>query len=258
MPDVDLNSTEVKQAIADAVSAATREATAGLQASIDTAVGTATEGLKTKNQELLGEVKKFKTKSKVVPDGFDPVKYQEMLDANAAADEEAAKAAGKWDEYKAELVETHKTEMATLRTENESLHGQLENVLVTNEIMSAISKAKGNSDLLMPHVRKHVKLIEEEGAMVARVIDKAGNARIAGAEGDFMTISGLLDEFKATDVYAPCFEGSRATGSGAGGSGGSGGADNNPFAKDTLNLTEQARLRREDPQAATRLQKAAG
>lgn len=258
MPDVDLNSTEVKQAIATAVAKATADATAGLQTQIDGAVATATEGLKTKNQELLGEVKKFKTKAKAVPEGFDPKKWQEMLDAQAAADEEAAKAAGKWDEYKAELVETHKTEVAALKEENESLHGQLEDVLVTNEIMGAISTAKGNSDLLMPHVRKHVKLIDEDGKKVARVLDKAGNPRIAGADGDFMSITGLLDELKATDVFAPCFEGSRATGSGAGGSGGSGGADDNPFSKDTLNLTEQARLRKEDPQAAARLQKAAG
>ena len=77
MPDVDLKSPEVKAAIAAAV----QEATGGLQTKIDEAVATATEGLKAKNTELLGEVKKFKTKAKVVPDDFDPEKWANLTQA---------------------------------------------------------------------------------------------------------------------------------------------------------------------------------
>jgi len=253
MPDVDLKSPEVKAAIAEAV----KEATGGLQKQIDTAVSKATEGLKSKNTELLGEVKKFKTKASTVPDDFDVKAYEEMLKAQTDAAEDAAKQAGKWDEYKAELVAEHKTREAELLQGNEKLKAQLENVLVTNEIMGAIGRAKGNSDLLMPHVRTQVKLIEENGEQVARVIDKAGNARISGAEGDFMNIEQLLGELKESETFAPCFEGSRATGSGAGGSGSGGAGGDNPFSKDTLNLTEQARLKRVDPVAAERLKKAA-
>ena len=254
MPDIDLKDPAILEAIKTATAAAVAEATKGFNTKLETE----TEGLKNKNSQLLSEVKKFKTKASALPDDFDPEKYAELVAAQATADEEAAKAAGKWDEYKAELVATHETAMTGVNDENKSLKGQLENVLVTNEIMKGISAAKGNSELLMPHVRKSVKLIDEDGVQIARVLDEKGNPRIAGASGDFMTIEQLLAEFKESDTYAPCFEGSRATGSGAGGGGnGAGGAKDNPFAKNTLNLTEQARLKRDDPDAAARLQAAA-
>lgn len=255
MSDIDLNNEAVQAAIAEQAATLAEKKAAELAAGI---VEEETAGLKSKNRELLGEVKKFKQKASIIPEDFDPEAWQTMRADAEKAREEAAKAEGKWDEYKAELVETHQAEIGGLKDQNTALHGQLENVLVNNAIMGAISHAKGNSDLLMPHVRRHVKLFEEDGERVARVIDKAGNPRITGAKGDYMTIEQLLEEFKESDTFAPCFEGSRASGSGAAGGNGSGGAESNPFAKDSLNLTEQARLKREDPAKAARLQAAAG
>lgn len=253
MPDIDLNNEEVQSAIQTAVAAAVAEATTGFESKLTEE----TEGLKNKNSQLLSEVKKFKTKAASVPDDFDAEAWKTMQTDAEVAREAAAKAEGKWDEYKAELVTTHQTEVTGLKDENSALHLQLEGVLVNNAIMSAIGHAKGNADLLMPHIRKHVKLIDEDGEHIARVIDKSGNPRITGAKGDFMSIENLLDEYKESDTFAPCFEGSRATGGGAGGGSGSGGTKNNPFAKDSLNLTEQARLKREDPDKAERLRAAA-
>lgn len=243
------------EAVQAAIAAAAEEKAAELAA---VKIAEETEGLRNKNQQLLGEVKKFKGIAAKIPEDFDPEAWQELKTREEQAREEAAKQAGKWDEYKAELVETHKAETAALRDREAKLQQQLENVLVNNAIMTAISHAKGNPDLLMPHVRGHVRLFDEEGEQVARVVDKAGNPRIAGANGDFMTIEALLDEFKESQTFAPCFEGSRASGSGAAGGNGSGGAEANPFAKETLNLTEQARLNREDPAKAARLKAAAG
>lgn len=253
MADLDLNNEAVQSAISEATAAAVAEATA----KFDGKLAEETEGLKSKNQQLLSEVKKFKAKASSIPEDFDAEAWQELKTAKQLADEEAAKAAGKWDEYKSELVETHQKEIGGLKEENGTLRGQLENVLVNNAIMGAISHAKGNPDLLMPHVRGHVKLFDDDGEQVARVVDKAGNPRIIGAKGDYMSIEQLLEEFKESDTFAPCFEGSRATGSGAGGGSGSGGVKNNPFSKETLNLTEQARLKRDDPDAAARLKAAA-
>jgi len=252
MPDIDMSAPEVVKAIETATAAAVAKATEGFNTKLEEA----TTGLKNKNQELLGEVKKFKKAASSVPDDFDAEAYATMQADAEKAREEAAKAAGKWDEYKAELVTTHETETAGLKDANGKLQTQLENVLVNNAIMGAIAHEKGNADLLMPHVRDHVKLFEEDGEQVARVIDKTGNPRITGAKGDFMSIENFLGEMKESDTFAPCFEGSRATGSGAGGDG-SGGTKNNPFSKDSLNLTEQARLNREDPDKAARLKAAA-
>ena len=253
MSEVDLQAPEIQEAIKAAKDAAIEEA----NQSFESKLAEETEGLKSKNQQLLGEVKKFKAKASSVPDDFDPDAWKTMQEEAAKAREEAAKAEGKWDEYKAELVATHQQELESLANERSALKTQLEDVLVNNSIMTAIAHAKGNADLLMPHVRGHVKLVEEDGKQIARVIDAQGNPRIHGAKGDYMTIEQLLEEFKETSTFAPCFEGSRATGSGANGSNGAGGAANNPFHKDSLNLTEQARLKREDPDKAARLQAAA-
>jgi len=249
MPDIDLNSPEIQEAINAATAAAVEEAAKNFDAKL----AEETEGLKSKNSQLLGEVKKFKQKASSVPDDFDPNEWEAAREEARKAREAAAKAEGKWDEYKAELVETHQKELTGVAGERDALRTQLEDVLVNNAIMAAINHAKGNSDLLMPHVKTRVKLFDDDGKQVARVIDKDGNPRIAGAKGDYMTIEALLDEFKESDTFAPCFEGSRATGSGAGGGSGGGAVKNNPFARETLNLTEQARLKREDPEKAARL-----
>jgi len=50
----------------------------------------------------------------------------------------------------------------------------------------------------------------------------------------------------------------KPTGSGATGNNGGAKTTPNPFKKETLNLTEQARLKSEDPQLAARLQSEAG
>lgn len=258
MPDIDLSNEEVKAAIAEAA----KEQAATIAEEIAAAkVAEETEGLKNKNAQLLGEVKKFKAKASSIPDDFDPEAWSTMREEAEKAREEAAKQAGKWDEYKAELVEQHKQREKELLDQTGNLKGQLENVLINNEIMSAIGKAKGNAELLMPHVRKHVSLVDDgDGKQVARVLDANGNARIIGSNGDYMTIEQLLSEFKESTTYAPCFEGSRATGSGANGgkNNGASGANDNPFAKDTRNLTEQARILRENPDEAARLKAAAG
>lgn len=254
MSDIDLNDEAVQAAIEKAADERAQE----LAGDVEAKIAEATEGLKSKNQQLLSEVKRFKQKVQGVPEDFDPEEWERIKAERAKAEEDRAKEEGRWEEYKQELVDQHKEREAAVAQERDQFRSQLENVLIDNAIIGAISKAKGNAELLQPHVRRHVKLFEDDGKLNARVVDQSGNPRIAGAEGDYMTIEGLLEEFKKSDTYAPCFEGSRATGSGAGGNGnGSGGAVKNPFARDTLNLTEQARLKRDDPEAAARLQKAA-
>lgn len=86
----------------------------------------------------------------------------------------------------------------------------------------AIVKAKGNDTLLMPHVIKFLKVVEEDGAegkeYVAQVLDKKGQPRM-DSKGEPFTVSALVAELKGQAEFAGAFEGSGASGSGAGAGG---------------------------------------
>lgn len=76
---------------------------------------------------------------------------------------------------------------------------------------------------------------------------------LAGPEWDPQTLGTFIDDLKEDDDWALYFEGSGATGSGAGvrGNGPAGGVSGkNPFATGSMNATEAARLYQENPQRA--------
>lgn len=93
------------------------------------------------------------------------------------------------------------------------MRGSLEKYLITAEATSAISAADGESILLMPHVQSKVKVFNEDGNYIARVIDKDGDPRGDG-KGGFMTIAGLVAEMKKDPVYARAFKASGTSGGG--------------------------------------------
>lgn len=104
---------------------------------------------------------------------------------------------------------------------------QLNSVLVEQRVTQAIQKEKGNSVLLLPHILKHVRMRElEDGNFVPEVLSTEKTARVDG-NGNPMTIEQLIAEVKEQEAFAPCFEGSGATGGGAG-RGGAGGGGNPP------------------------------
>lgn len=234
--------------------AAPAEGAQALEERVAALVAEQTEGLRRKNSELLGEVKKLKGRSKDLPEDFDPEQWKALKDAEAHRVEEEARRAGQWDKLKNDLVSRHEAQRGELQTALQQRTGQLHDYIVRNEALSAIAKADGITELLLPHVRGRLKLHEEDGKFSVQVVDSDGNPRIGSGKGEPMTLDQLLTEMKETEVFAPAFRGSRATGGGANGSGrGSGGAVKNPWKKETFNLTEQGRLIRENPDLAQRL-----
>jgi len=134
----------------------------------------------------------------------------------------------------------------------------LEKEMKNKEIISAIADEKGNRTILMPHIEKYVKVLQESDGedFVARVIDEKGNARINDS-GDPMTISEFVKELKDKKEFQGegIFEKDKQSG-GSGSGGNQGGDDanaNNPFSKDSFNLTEQGKLYKKDPVEYKRL-----
>lgn len=232
----------------------------GLDAAIQKAVEEATARLKAKNHELLGDLKKLKVRVRETPDDFDPEEYKRLkADADTRAEEEA-KRAGQWDKLKGDLVSRHEKTVSELNSQLSSKTKELEDYIVTSSAIGEIAKADGVPELLLPHVRNALKLENEGGKYVVRVVDGDGSARVGGNNGEYMTVAQLLAEMKQSDIFAPAFRGSRATGGGAAGAGrGANGATKNPWKKGPdFNLTEQGRILEQDPTLAARLRSEAG
>lgn len=123
---------------------------------------------------------------------------------------------------KKQLEEKHKGELGVKDTSITTLTKQLEKLMIEASAIKAISEHKGNIELLLPHVKSNVKMKQlQSGEFVVEVVDEKGQARISPATGQTgpMSIAELIAEMKTKNTFAPAFEGTGASGSGATGTG---------------------------------------
>lgn len=118
------------------------------------------------------------------------------------------------DKVKEDLAKGFSKEKEQLTKRNEALTGQLHGLLVETAATSAIAELKGVPELLLPFVKNHVKVIEEEGQFKVFVVDGANERRYSGTTGEPMSIKELVAEMKASDKYARLFESDTASGGG--------------------------------------------
>ena len=105
---------------------------------------------------------------------------------------------------------------ADLKAKDERIQGledQLYTTLVTNEAMTAISAEKGNTTLLMPWIQKSVKMFEQDGKLIPRVVDAEGEIRY-GSTGNPMTVREYVQGMKKDKTFAQLFEADQLPGSG--------------------------------------------
>jgi len=115
-----------------------------------------------------------------------------------------------------DLVKQHTTESEKLQNDLADSQSQLQEAIVVSRIVEAISKEGGNVDVLMPHVKNQVRMSKDSrGTWRPEVVNKEGNPRIGGSDGQDMTILQLVQEMKVQDTFASCFSGVNSTGSGA-------------------------------------------
>jgi hypothetical protein len=118
-----------------------------------------------------------------------------------------------------ELVGQHKKKTSDLQDELEDTRVQLQDAIVNSKIIESITKAGGNVELLMPHVKNSVQMIaDSSGKFKPQVIDMNGNPRIGNVNGDDMTIDQFIGEMKTKDVFAAAFNGTNSSGPGNRGS----------------------------------------
>lgn len=177
--------------------------------------------------------------------------------------DEKGDASSKFEKLKADMEKAHAKALADKDDEATTLKEALNKHLIESAAVSAINEAKGRVKPLLPTVTSMLQLVNENGEYVVRVVDRDGDPRGNG-QGGYMDIKGLVEELRQDDDYAPLFESSGVSGSGATGrreAGGSGGTPpglKNPWHPSTRNITDQMRLMKENPQLAAKLQAAAG
>jgi hypothetical protein len=118
-----------------------------------------------------------------------------------------------FEKLKADLQAGHQKALAEKDTAVQQMRTSLEQHLIDAEVASALAELKGNAKLLMPHVKSQVRVFEENGKYVARVVDEDGDPRGDG-KGGLMGIKDFVAEMKKSKEFAVAFESSGTTGSG--------------------------------------------
>lgn len=131
------------------------------------------------------------------------------------AERERLERDGNWEAVKSQMLKKHQEEMEQVQSRMSGVQGQLERVLVDQAAIEAIVANKGNPKLLLPIVKSSLRLVEENGQQVVRVVNAQGQPIVANAKGDPMTIAGYVESLKAEPDYQAAFAASGATGGGS-------------------------------------------
>lgn len=191
-------------------------------------------GLKAKISELMDETKEERRKRQEVEA---KIAEQEELEERAKLE-----AKGEYDK----ILEKERAKRTEAENKAQKAEAARRQTIVDRELTESLVKAN-----VAPHLLRLVKndllakaTVEGEGDDLKAVVEGKNL-------GDFVTEWAGTDEGK-NFIAAPNSSGGGASGGSSGGSGA------NPFSKDSFNLTEQAKLARENPERASQLKQEAG
>jgi hypothetical protein len=156
---------------------------------------------------------------------FDQLAKSGSTDAEKIAEARVQQLNQQWEQRYSELESDKNTYRSVV---DETLRKQV--------AIQAIAVAKGNTDLLLPHVLNQTRTREvEKGRFVVEVINADGVARIKDANTN-MSIEDLVGEMRNSSTFGVAFQGTDKSGSGTSGGPGNpkGLWDDNASDKDRL------------------------
>ena len=235
-------------------------------------IESAKNGLISKNQELLDKLKA--AKEKAIPDGFDMDGYNEYIqkkdeieEEKRKAEEEALIAKQNWDKLKNDMTNSHEETIRQIKKEKDDAYNTLkthfDNMLIENVALKEIEKVEGSQTLLMPHIKAAIQTGQDDkGNYVVNVIDPiTKEARMNKDTGNPLKVSELIAEFQANEAFAGAFPiQNKGSNTNVNINNGNYNSQNNPFDKSSKNfsITEQAKLRKSNPELAKTLEQAVG
>jgi hypothetical protein len=146
-------------------------------------------------------------------EGVDLEEYQELRKLKDETERKKLETAGEWDKLKEQINTQHKKELDKREQREGQLLGQIQKLIVDNVATSAIAGAKGEPELLLPHIRSRTAVVEENGEFEVRVLNNKGEPRV-NADGEYMTITDLITEMRNDNIFSRAFDGSGASGGG--------------------------------------------
>jgi len=203
-------------------------------------------GLKKNRDDALKEKDKLAERLKKF-EGIDPDKIQDVIAKAQKAEEDRMKSAGEWEKLDEQRKIAHQKEIDKLTKQIEDLKKANDNFLVETSIGAAIREAK-----IAPHA---VDLVSAYVGQKIAIVDVDGKRQVRVGDDD---VSNFLKKFVESDDGKHYTLADTNTGGNASGGGGFKNAGSNPWAKDSFNVTEQMKIKREKPDLAKRLQAQAG
>jgi hypothetical protein len=118
------------------------------------------------------------------------------------------------DRIKAE-AETRVAAIAKASADKETqMKGTLKKYLISQATTQALAAAKGNVEVLMPHIERYADVIQDGDDYVVRVIDPTTKEARSNGAGGFMSIADLVTEMKGNKTFAANFESETPAGTG--------------------------------------------
>jgi len=187
--------------------------------------------------------------------GMSTDEIKELIQKEQERDQNKQYEKGEFEKLKQQLKEQHQKELEKKDSRANQLYKSLEGQLVNAEAVRAISKHKGASELLLPHIQSQVSVEEgDDGKFTVRVMGKDGPR--FNKEGEYMSIEDLVLEMKENDTFGRAFEGSGASGGGSAGSDRAGSSDGQYFyisSADARDHTKYRKAKAEAQKAGKRL-----
>lgn len=151
-----------------------------------------------------------------------------LIATEEANKQTALEAKGQWEELKKQMNDKHQVDIKKWeglteaeKQNNVKLRGKLERYLVDAKATAAIAAAQGEPELLLPIVKRFMKVTEDEnGEFTTSIVDDKGGARVNG-KGDPLTVDELLAEMKSSEKLGRAFSASGSSGGGSSPGGGS-------------------------------------
>jgi hypothetical protein len=152
--------------------------------------------------------------------GKSPEEIADLLRQQEEAEKAKLEQKGEWEKLRAQLVDSHGKELsardkviAEKDAEIQRRQKALESYLIDAAATSAIAAEKGIPELLLPHVQRQVKVFDENGKYVVRVLTPDGTPRM-NSKGEYLGVKDLIAELKSNEIYGRAFEGTGASGGG--------------------------------------------
>lgn len=172
-------------------------------------------------------------------EAIEKIKNSDMND-----DDMKAEIQRKLKQQKEQMMTDHKEKLGAAESENVTLLGKYQNMLKDNAGIKAIKSLNGDIDLLLPHVRPRLAVIENNGKDIVVALDDDGQPDYAD-DGDYANAEFFVKKNLVTR-FPTAFKG--AASSGGGGAGGNG--ENKPGSGGTkeMNMSEFEALPEADKQ----------